>query len=139
MPTDIQLDRNGLEIIGQDECLRLLGSVKIGRVGMTTDAMPLVLPVTFALDGRRVVFCSTPGTKLYLALERATVAFEADDVDPDLRFGWSVCLTGPARILRDEDDIGRARRLGLQLWTDLRDPTYIAIDAQVITGRRVRR
>jgi nitroimidazol reductase NimA-like FMN-containing flavoprotein (pyridoxamine 5'-phosphate oxidase superfamily) len=139
MPTDIQLDRNGLEIIDDDECLRLLASVKIGRVGMTTDAMPLVLPVTFALDGRRVVFCSTPGTKLYLALENATVAFEADDVDPDLRFGWSVCLTGPARVLRDEADVDRARRLGLQLWANLRDPAYVAIDAQVITGRRVRR
>jgi nitroimidazol reductase NimA-like FMN-containing flavoprotein (pyridoxamine 5'-phosphate oxidase superfamily) len=139
MPTDTQLDRNGLEIIEQDECLRLLGSVKIGRVGMTTDAMPLVLPVTFALDGTRVVFCSTPGTKLYLALEGAMVAFEADDVDPGLRFGWSVCLTGPAAILRDDDAIARARRLGLQPWADLSEPAYVAIDGQVITGRRVRR
>ena len=139
MPTDIALDRNGLEILEHDECRRLLASVKIGRVGMTTDAMPIVLPVTFALDGSRIVFCSTPGTKLYVALDGAVVAFEADDVDPDLHFGWSVCVTGPSSILRDEADIARARSLGLHPWAHLEEPAYIAIDGNVITGRRVRR
>jgi nitroimidazol reductase NimA-like FMN-containing flavoprotein (pyridoxamine 5'-phosphate oxidase superfamily) len=139
MPTDIPLDRNGLEILEPDECLRLLASVKIGRVGMSTDSGPIVLPVTYAVDGRRVVFCSTPGTKLHAALERATVAFEADDVDPDLRFGWSVCLTGPARILRDLDDIARANRLGVQPWVRFTDPAYVAIEGEIVTGRRVRR
>jgi nitroimidazol reductase NimA-like FMN-containing flavoprotein (pyridoxamine 5'-phosphate oxidase superfamily) len=139
MPTEIPLDRNGLEILSHDDCLRLLASVKIGRVAMATDTMPIVLPVTFALDGTRVVFCSTPGTKLYVALNNAVVAFEADDVDPDLRFGWSVCLTGPARILSEDADVARARTLGLQQWANLEDPAYIAIDGQLITGRRVRR
>ena len=139
MSAQLTLDRNGLEILHPDECLHLLGSVKVGRIGMTTDAMPVVLPVTFVRDGSRVVFCSTPGTKLYVALDGATVAFEADDVDPDLRFGWSVCLVGPAAVVRDAAELQRIKGLGLYPWANLDDPAYIAVDGQLITGRRVRR
>jgi nitroimidazol reductase NimA-like FMN-containing flavoprotein (pyridoxamine 5'-phosphate oxidase superfamily) len=139
MMTDTRFDRNGLEILEYDECLRLLSTVKIGRVAVVTDAMPVVLPVTFVLDGDRVVFCSTPGTKLYVALDGAIAAFEADEVDPDLRYGWSVSLVGPAHVLTDDADIERVRVRGLRPWAKLESPTHIAIDAQVVTGRRVRR
>ena len=139
MTTHLPLDRNGLEILEPGECMRLLAGVKIGRLGVSTDSMPLVLPVTFVLDGTTVVFCSTPGTKLYLALEHAMVAFEADDVDPDLRFGWSVCIVGPARVLRDDEDLRRVRELGLYPWAELSDPSYIAVEPQLVTGRRVHR
>ena len=54
--------------------------------------------MTFALRWQSVVFCSTPGTKLYLALAGAVVAFEADDVDPGLEFGWSVWVVGHASM-----------------------------------------
>ena len=95
--------------------------------------------MTFALDGTSVVFCSTPGTKLYLALAGAVVAFEADDVDPGLEFGWSVCVVGHARVLGAADDLERVRGLGLHPWADLSDPAYIAIDAELVTARRVHR
>ena len=139
MPHDITLDRNGLEILDEDECMRLLASVKVGRVGVTTDAMPVVLPVTFALDGSRVVFCSTPGTKLYTALQSAIVAFEADDVDPDFRVGWSVCVAGPAQVVSDGEDLQRIRQLGLHPWAKLDEASFVAIECQIVTGRRVRR
>jgi len=139
MSTDVPLDRNGLEVLDAQQCMALLATVKVGRVGVTTESMPVVLPVTFALDGPSVVFCSTPGTKLYLALAGAVVAFEADDVDPELRFGWSVCVIGHARVLGSVADLERVRSLGLYPWADLSDPAYIAIDADLVTGRRVRR
>jgi hypothetical protein len=137
--SDVTLDRNGLEVLDAQQCMELLDTVKVGRVGVTTEAMPVVLPVTFALDGSSIVFCSTPGTKLYLALAGAVVAFEADDVDPELRFGWSVCIVGPARVLGTPDDIERVRGLGLYPWADLDDPAYISVAADLVTGRRVRR
>jgi nitroimidazol reductase NimA-like FMN-containing flavoprotein (pyridoxamine 5'-phosphate oxidase superfamily) len=139
MPSDVTLDRNGLEVLDHDECMRLLGSVKIGRVGVSTDAMPVVLPVTFALDGDRIVFCSTPGTKLYTAREHAMVAFEADDIDADLRQGWSVCVAGPAAVVTEDADLDRVRRLPLHPWAQLDGASFVAIGCQLVTGRRVRR
>jgi hypothetical protein len=46
------------EQLGRDECLRLLGSVPIGRVAFTVDALPSVQPVTFVLHVSR--WCSRP-------------------------------------------------------------------------------
>ena len=48
----IVIDRNGLEVLDRDECLRLLGTATLGRVGITFGALPVVLPVNFRLRRR---------------------------------------------------------------------------------------
>jgi nitroimidazol reductase NimA-like FMN-containing flavoprotein (pyridoxamine 5'-phosphate oxidase superfamily) len=130
-------DRNGLEMIERDEALELLRTVRVGRVGVMTEAMPVVLPVNFVLDDDRIAFSSARGTKLYVAATGATVAFEADDVDADQRFGWSVCVSGPARVVEDGPEVERLRSLPLDTWTPPGEEAYIVIDCQVVTGRRV--
>jgi len=131
------LDRNGLEMLDREDCLRLLTEVKVGRVGVTTEALPVVLPVNFVLDGERIVFSSTPGTKLYVAATGAQVAFEADDVDAGSRWGWSVCVTGPATVVEDDGEVERLRGLPLDSWGPSGQESFIVIDPQVVTGRRV--
>ena len=42
--SDVPLDRNGLEVLDAPQCMELLATVKVGRVGVTTDAMPLCFP-----------------------------------------------------------------------------------------------
>ena len=131
------LDRNGLEMLDREECLRLLAEVEVGRVGITTEALPVVLPVNFVLDGERIVFSSAPGTKLYVAATGAQVAFEADDVDAGARRGWSVCVTGPATVVQDEGEAERLRALPLDSWAPAGEESFIVIEPQVVTGRRV--
>lgn len=131
------LDRNGLEMLDREECLRLLGEVQVGRVGVATEAMPVVLPVNFVLDGERIVFSSAPGTKLYVAATGAQVAFEADDVDAGSRWGWSVCVTGPASVVQDAGEVDRLRALPLDTWAAEGEESYVVIEPQVVTGRRV--
>ena len=46
-------DHAGLEILPFDECLRLLASVPVGRVGFIADGEVVVLPVNHAIDGQR--------------------------------------------------------------------------------------
>jgi len=54
---------------------------------------------------RRVDLCRTfEGSKLYAALRRQRVAFEIDDVDADLRQGWSVVTLGTLDIVTDRTD-----------------------------------
>jgi nitroimidazol reductase NimA-like FMN-containing flavoprotein (pyridoxamine 5'-phosphate oxidase superfamily) len=130
-------DRNGLEMLDRDESLRLLAGTKVGRIGITTESMPVVLPVNFVLDGERIVFSSAPGTKLYVAATGAQVAFEADDVDQDSRWGWSVCVTGPATLVEDPAEVERLRGLPLDTWAPPGEESFVVIEAQVVTGRRV--
>jgi nitroimidazol reductase NimA-like FMN-containing flavoprotein (pyridoxamine 5'-phosphate oxidase superfamily) len=131
------LDRNGLEMLDRDECLRLLGEVRVGRVGITTEALPVVLPVNFVLDRERVVFSSAPGTKLYVAATGAQMAFEADDVDASRRSGWSVCVTGPGTVVDDPAEVRRLRELPLDTWAPEGEESYVMIEPQVVTGRRL--
>jgi uncharacterized protein len=136
--TGAVLDRNGLEMLDRDECLRLLGEARVGRVGISTEALPVVLPVNFVVDRDRVVFSSSPGTKLYVAATGAQMAFEADDVDPAGKVGWSVCLTGPGTVVDDPAEVARLRGLPLDSWAPEGEESFVVIEAQVVTGRRLR-
>jgi uncharacterized protein len=131
------VDRNGLVSLGLDECLALLGSVPIGRVGVTWDVLPVVLPVNHALDGRRIVLRTAPGTKLCAALSHTVVAFEADGFDPFDHSGWSVLVRGPAREITDPSDLARARTLPLRPWANDEADRFVAIDIELISGRRI--
>lgn len=92
----MEVDRNGLEVLDRDECLRLLASATLGRIGFSSRALPSVLPVDFRLDGERIVVCTTRGGTLEAALRDAVVAFEVDELDPIDHLGWSVAVTGIA-------------------------------------------
>jgi nitroimidazol reductase NimA-like FMN-containing flavoprotein (pyridoxamine 5'-phosphate oxidase superfamily) len=81
------LDRNGLEVLSHGQCLELLRTVRLGRIGVSMQALPVVMPVSFALLGDDVVFRSGTGTKLSAAVDRTIVAFEADQVDVEQGIG----------------------------------------------------
>ena len=51
----MELDNNGLEVLSRSESLALLAMTTIARVGVTVDALPVVLPVNFAFDGNQIV------------------------------------------------------------------------------------
>lgn len=121
---------DGVEILDDDESLRLAATRPVGRVAVSISALPAVLPVTFALDGRDVLFRSGSGTKLSAALHNAVVAFEVDDFDDDGGTGWSVLLVGRASVELDAPDPppDLARRV---------DGPWIRIATELVTGRRV--
>src|SRR5687768_1913700 len=113
----MKLDRNGLEVLSRDECLRLLGASRVGRVVVTDRALPAAFPVNFALLDDDVIFLTTAGSKLESAEEEEVMAFEVDEIEPALRSGWSVLVQGLASVITDLDELRRARALGLQSWT----------------------
>ena len=133
----VQLDDNGLEVLDRDECLRLLATIPVGRIGVSSGALPVVLPVNFVLDGDRIVLRTNPGTKLSAALHDTVVAFEVDRWDPMWHEGWSVMVTGRACEVTGAE-LDRARTLPLRPWGA--DPTdhYIAITTDLVSGRRIR-
>ena len=102
-----------IERLEFEECLLLLESASIGRVGVSVDVLPVVLPRQLRrsqgvdrlpLDGRYQAF---------MALDGTAVTFEVDDYEPSADRGWSVLVQG----LNDH---------------------FISVEMKTVTGRRIR-
>ena len=136
----MRLDHNGLEVLDRDECLRLLGGAVIGRVGVSSGALPRVLPVNFRLDGDRILIRTSRGTKLDAATANAVVAFEVDEIDPVNQTGWSVLITGVAREVTDPDELAEVRAEPLARWAPPGpNDRVMAISTELVDGRRILR
>jgi uncharacterized protein len=133
----MRMEVQELQALSPQECERLLARTTVGRVGISMRALPVVLPVNYAMLDGDVVIRTGEGTKLDAALAGAVVAFEVDHVDPIYHEGWSVLLQGRAAEIADPHDIERARALPLRPWAPGTRDRYIRIPAEVISGRRI--
>jgi nitroimidazol reductase NimA-like FMN-containing flavoprotein (pyridoxamine 5'-phosphate oxidase superfamily) len=126
-----------LEHLSPDECMRLMGSVPVGRIVYTRQALPAVELVNFALvDGDIVIRTNAEG-KLAAATRGAIVAFEADTVDIDGHAGWSVAIVGQARAVNDGEEARRLERVELTSWVPGQRGHFIRISPTIVNGRRV--
>jgi uncharacterized protein len=135
----MDIDRNGLEVLSREECVRLLGETSLGRIGVHVSSLPVVLPVNYALDGDSIVFRTGEGSKLDAATRNAVVAFEVDDVDPVYHEGWSVMVTGMAREVTDADEIEQLSRLPLAHWAPVPGRRFVRVPLELVSGRRLSR
>jgi nitroimidazol reductase NimA-like FMN-containing flavoprotein (pyridoxamine 5'-phosphate oxidase superfamily) len=133
------VDRNGLEVLDDAECRRLLSGSSFGRLAVTSGALPVILPVNFLLDGDRILVRTGSGTKLDAAMRDAVVAFEVDNTEPFSHAGWSVCVTGVAREVRDEAELRRISGLPLPHWAPNGVGHVMAISMDLLSGRRIPR
>lgn len=132
-------DRNGLAVLGRDECLALLRHSDLGRVAVSVGALPAVFPVNYRMLGDDVVFRTGTGSKLHAAVTNAIVAFEVDAVDREHRAGWSVLVTGTASELLDPREIANADGLGLEPWLQGPLSRWVRVRTQMLSGRRLER
>jgi nitroimidazol reductase NimA-like FMN-containing flavoprotein (pyridoxamine 5'-phosphate oxidase superfamily) len=128
-------DRRQLEVLDRAQCLDLLDTVRVGRLVFTEDGLPAVQPVNFRMCGGEPVIRVAGGTKLRAAVGNAVVAFEADELDPDLRTGWSVTVVGHASVITDVVELVELSGVWLQPWVGGRRDHFIRIRTERITGR----
>jgi hypothetical protein len=133
----MELDRNGLEVLDREECLDLLRTVPVGRLGLSMSALPVVLPVSFVVDEDRVIVRTSAGTKLDAALAGAVVAFEADDYDTATGDAWSVLVRGSSAVV-DEASVHAPPTDG-SIWVSDAVDHCVAISTDLVSGRRLRR
>jgi uncharacterized protein len=125
-----------LTALSRRECVALLGQETIGRAVFTERALPAVVPITFAIHDDAVVMCTSADTRLAAAASRGVLAFQADDIDPSTRGGWSVVVVGVAELV--DDPVEKARiRLVLQPWVPGQNEVFIRLPLKVVTGRRI--
>lgn len=130
-------DGQRLEVLDRQQCLELLHTVRVGRLVFTEGALPAVQPVNFRMHGDDVVFRVAGGEKLAAATSNSVVAFEADELDSDLRTGWSVTVVGRASRIVDVADLVEVAGMWLRPWVEGRRDHFIRISTQRLTGRRL--
>jgi len=133
----MEIDRNGLEVLGREECTRLLAASPVGRLALHVRALPTILPVNHLVTPWGIVIRTRPGTKLDAAVMNAVVAFEVDRFDSLTHTGWSVVVTGVASELTDPQALEHVRRLPLPHWAPGDADHYVVISLELIDGRRI--
>lgn len=133
-----RFDDLGLVRMTEDDCWRFLDQHHLGRVAIIEYGRPLVFPVNYGLDGRRVVFRSAPGTKLITASLGGPATFEIDEADLLFESGSSVMVHGHLREITDPRDRARLLELPIRSWAPgLRDH-FLYIEAERVSGRQIR-
>jgi Predicted flavin-nucleotide-binding protein len=119
------------------ECAELLSTHGVGRVAVSTELGPVIVPVNYSVVDDTIVFRTARGATPSLA-SGSLVAFEVDRVDDTFSQGWSVLARGYAREVTDTDE---EHRLGEQAysapWPGGRRDMWVRIEPYALTGRRI--
>lgn len=133
-------DRRGLVVLSRQECLRLLESESVGRLGFVHEGTVDILPVNFLVHEGAIYFRTTWGSKLQAVTDGGTVAFEIDRLRPDSRTGWSVLARATARLVEDPALRRELAASDLQTWAPISEnPFWIVLQIEEIGGREIRR
>ena len=130
------------------ECLALLRSVGVGRAAWTNEhGLVIVEPVNYAVTddtgdpdgiGDGVLFRTAEGTRFDAVSRGAPFSFEADEVEPALRTGWSVLAHGTPRIVTDPADLERLGRMLPSPWDQSSPkPFLVIVRIEEGSGRRL--
>ncbi|MFE9804279.1 pyridoxamine 5'-phosphate oxidase family protein [Streptomyces goshikiensis] len=127
--------------LDRSEALRLLSTVSLGRIVFTRHALPAVRPVNHLVVGEDVIVrihedgalgsLVAPGD-----VPGVVVAYEADVIDPVTHLGWSVVVTGYARVVADTDEADRYASL-LRPWVARPMTSALRIHPDLVTGFRL--
>jgi nitroimidazol reductase NimA-like FMN-containing flavoprotein (pyridoxamine 5'-phosphate oxidase superfamily) len=132
-----------LEELDEAECLRLIASGGIGRIGYSGRYGPTVLPVNYQLYEGTIVFRTAQDSatdedlRTGIANAEYKVAFEIDDFDTAARTGWSVLLQGSAHHVESDAERASVAGAGVDPWPGGDRELFLRITPSRVTGRRV--
>jgi len=130
------LNDDGLDILTEGECRRLLTQARVGRVVIATGGIAVVFPVNYGVIGGDILFFTGDGTKMAAAAAGMTVTFEVDAIDVDQESGWSVLVVGEASLAEPRLK-ARAEAIGIYPWAAGQRHRLVRVRPDVVTGRRI--
>lgn len=133
------IDHQGLEVLSNDECWRLLRDSPVGRVAFVYEGEPSVLPVNHAVVAHHIVFRTARGSKFAAAVMNQAVAIEVDGWDGDAQTGWSVLARGTAEVVLDPDQLRELAEVDVHPWAhEVERTEWVRVLPSEISGRRLR-
>jgi nitroimidazol reductase NimA-like FMN-containing flavoprotein (pyridoxamine 5'-phosphate oxidase superfamily) len=121
------------------ECLSLLGTISLGRLMFTLEALPAIRPVSHIVDDGNVIIRSHLGAAVAGVAQQAdgaVVGYEADTIDPQTHVGWSVVITGVARLVTDPAQVAGYQR-ELRQWRTGESDYVISVSPELVSGFRL--
>jgi len=91
------MERAGSDAISADQCWELLRGQSLGRVALSLEALPAILPVQYYVDGDVLRICLGFYDVAPVSVTNTIVAFAVDSLDARSGVGWSVQLQGVVR------------------------------------------
>lgn len=132
-----------LEELDEAECLRLIASGGIGRIGYSGRYGPTVMPVNYRLYEGTIVFRTAQDSatdedlRTGIANAEFKVAFEIDDFDTAARTGWNVLIQGSAHHVESDAERAAVAGAGVDPWPGGDRELFLRIIPTRVTGRRV--
>jgi nitroimidazol reductase NimA-like FMN-containing flavoprotein (pyridoxamine 5'-phosphate oxidase superfamily) len=114
------------------ESWEFLRSQEIGRLAFHLLGEVHIVPINYAVDGERLVFLTSEGSKLLGVTMNADVAFEVDEISDE--HATSVIVKGRARHLQGSETTV-VERLPLRPWVGTPKFQVVAIEVDEISGR----
>jgi len=126
-----------LDTLTRETCETRLAGGGVGRLVFLSAGVPVALPVNFRYLEGDVVFRTRAGGVL-AAAAGTLVSFEVDNIDEAMSEGWSVLVSGHARLVDDPGELEQIATLGLEPWPGGRRGTVIRIETAAMSGRSIR-
>ena len=124
----------GFQTLADSECLGLLRAGTVGRLGLTANALPVVVPVRYGMAGRCAVFAVAAGATLGSARNNVVACLAIDAIDAMTGVGWMVLATGRLREIADPSAIAFDDGLPLHA-SVLNSAEHIgAMDIELLSG-----
>jgi nitroimidazol reductase NimA-like FMN-containing flavoprotein (pyridoxamine 5'-phosphate oxidase superfamily) len=124
--------------LSRAECRTLLAGKSLGRIAFATGDGLRIFPVNYVLHGDRIIFRTLPYGVIARSIRSADVAFEVDEVDEDLRRGWSVLAVGRCERVSDVAELEEIRRdHSPEPWVGGSRELHFSITWKGISGRRI--
>jgi len=128
--------RPHLDVLSREECEAHLRGGGVGRLVFLQAGVPVALPVNFRLLDGDIVF-RTRASGVLAAAAGTVVSFEVDRIDDAMREGWSVLVSGRARLVEDPAELERIAALGIDPWPGGPRDATIRIETETVSGRRI--
>ncbi len=103
-----------MEPMTEDEALEFLREAMVAHIGVVSEGEPYVTPMSFVLDGRRILFRTKPGKRLEAIEASPVVSIEVSAFDETTGVWVSVVVKGRAIERADDETAARAVELLLE-------------------------
>ena len=108
-----------MEQLTREEALELLENQPVAHLGVIVDGRPYVTPMSFVLDGERVLFRTMAGAKLEGIKSNPEVCIEVASYEAETGHWASAIVTGKASEVTDDELMSKTTSLLFRKYGDV--------------------